>query len=296
MRSPRRDNPEARMPLMEHLRELRHRLTKASIALVLGAVVGFVVYDQIWDFLTEPYCSLPDSQVVEGGGCSLIVTGPFDAFFVAFKIWLFSGALITAPLWLYQLWAFAAPALHGREKKYAYIFSPLAGILFVSGAALAYTITSLALQMLFGFLPEDADPYLTIGEYLNYMLIMMGMFGLGFVMPLLVILLNIAGIVTHEAIAKWRRVIIFSAFLAAAVITPAEPISMLALAVPLILLFELAELFCFFNDRRRRRNDPASGLDDDELSELDETPSELDETLSPLEEFEDADGREDKRP
>ena len=296
MRSPRRGNPEARMPLMDHLRELRNRLTKASIALVLGAVVGFVLYDQIWDFLTEPYCSLPDSQVVEGGGCSLIVTGPFDAFFVAFKVWLFSGALITAPLWLYQLWAFAAPALHGREKKYAYIFSPLAGILFVSGAALAYTITSLALQMLFGFLPEDADPYLTIGEYLNYMLIMMGMFGLGFVMPLLIILLNIAGILTHEAIAKWRRVIIFSAFLAAAVITPAEPISMLALAVPLIVLFELAELFCFFNDRRRKRNDPASGLDDDEISELDETPSELDETLSPLEEFEDADGREDKRP
>lgn len=289
MRSPRRDNPEARMPLMEHLRELRNRLTKASIALVLGAVVGFVFYDQIWDFLTEPYCSLPDSQVVEGGGCSLIVTGPFDAFFVAFKIWLFSGALVTAPLWLYQLWAFAAPALHGREKKYAYIFAPLAGILFVSGAALAYTITALALQMLFGFLPEDADPYLTIGEYLNYMLIMMGMFGLGFVMPLLVILLNIVGILTHEAIAKWRRVIIFSAFLIAAVITPAEPISMLALAVPLILLFELAELFCFFNDRRNKRNDPTSGLDDDEISELDETPSDVDE-------LEDVDGREGKRP
>ncbi|WP_017575567.1 twin-arginine translocase subunit TatC [Nocardiopsis kunsanensis] len=277
------------MPLMEHLRELRNRLTKAAIALVLGAVVGFVFYDQIWDFLTEPYCSLPDSQVVEGGGCSLIVTGPFDAFFVAFKIWLFAGALITAPLWLYQLWAFAAPALHGREKKYAYIFAPLAGILFVSGAVLAYTITALALQMLFGFLPEDADPYLTLGEYLDYMLIMMGMFGIGFVMPLLIILLNIVGILPHEAIAKWRRAIIFGAFLAAAVITPAEPISMLALAIPLIVLFELAELFCFLNDRRHKRNDPTSGLGDDEISELDETPSELDE-------LEEVDGREDKRP
>ena len=274
---------------MEHLRELRNRLTKASIALVLGAVVGFVFYDQIWDFLTEPYCSLPDSQVVEGGGCSLIVTGPFDAFFVAFKIWLFVGALVTAPLWLYQLWAFVAPALHGREKKYAYAFAPTAGILFVAGAALAYTVTSLALQMLFGFLPDEADPYLTIGEYLNYMLIMMGMFGLGFVMPLLVILLNIVGILTHEAIAKWRRVIIFGAFLVAAVITPAEPISMLALAIPLIVLFELAELFCFFNDRRNKRNDPTSGIDDDEISEIDETPSEMDE-------LEDVDGREGKRP
>lgn len=272
------------MPLMDHLRELRNRLAKVLLILGLGAVVGFVFYQQIWDFLTDPYCSLPASQVVEGGGCSLIVTGPFDAFFVAFKVWLFTGALVTAPLWLYQLWAFVAPALHGSEKKYAYIFAPLAGILFVSGAALAYTITALALQMLFGFLPDEADPFLTIGEYLSYMLIMMGMFGLGFVMPLLVVLLNIAGILTHEAIAKWRRVIIFSAFLVAGIITPAEPVSMLALAIPLVVLFEIAELFCFFNDRRKKRKDPTGDLDDDQISELDDQPSDLDHTPSPLEE------------
>ena len=109
------------------------------------------------------------------------------------------------------------------------------------------------------------------------MLIMMGMFGLGFVMPLLVVLLNIVGLLSHEAIAKWRRVIIFCAFLVAAVVTPAEPISMLALAVPLVILFEIAELFCFFNDRRRKRRDPTSELDDDEISELDDRPSDLDE-------------------
>ncbi|MBB5489725.1 sec-independent protein translocase protein TatC [Nocardiopsis metallicus] len=295
MRSPRRTaNPDARMPLMDHLRELRNRLAKVMLILGLGAVVGFVFYDQIWDFLSRPYCSLPASQVVEGGGCSLIVTGPFDAFFVAFKIWLFAGALVTGPLWLYQLWAFVAPALHKSEKRYAYIFAPLAGILFVCGAALAYTITALALQMLFGFLPEEADPYLTIGEYLSYMLIMMGMFGLGFVMPLLVVLLNIAGILSHEAIAKWRRVIIFCAFLVAAVLTPAEPVSMLALAVPLVVLFEIAELFCFLNDRRRKRKDPAGDLDDDEISELDDQPSDLDYTPSSLEES-DSEGKSTKR-
>ena len=283
------------MPLMDHLRELRNRLGKVLLILGLGAVVGFVFYQPIWDFLTDPYCSLPASQVVEGGGCSLIVTGPFDAFFVAFKVWLFTGALVTAPFWLYQLWAFVAPALHGREKKYAFIFAPLAGALFVSGAALAYMITALALQMLFGFLPDDADPYLTIGEYLSYMLIMMGMFGLGFVMPLLVVLLNIVGILTHEAIAKWRRVIIFGAFLAAAVITPAEPISMLALAVPLVVLFEIAELFCFFNDRRKKRKDPTADLDDDQISELDDQPSEFDYTPSSLDEP-DSEGESTKRP
>lgn len=262
---------------MDHLRELRNRLAKVLVILLLGAVLGFVFYDRIWDFLTEPYCSLPASQVVDGGGCSLIVTGPFDGFFVAFKVWLFVGALATAPLWLYQLWAFVAPALHKSEKKYAYIFAPLAAVLFILGAGLAYMITSFALQMLFGFLPEDADPYLTIGEYLNYMLIMMGMFGLGFIMPLLVALLNILGLLEHATIAKWRRVIIFCAFLVAAIVTPAEPISMLALAVPLVVLFEIAELFCFLNDRRRRKSDPTSELGDDEISELDDRPSDLEE-------------------
>ncbi|MEE2048687.1 twin-arginine translocase subunit TatC, partial [Nocardiopsis tropica] len=98
------------MPLMEHLRELRSRLTKAAIALALGAVVGYLVYDYVWAFLVEPYCSLPVSQVNGPDDCSLIVTGPFDAFFVAFKVWLFVGALVSAPFWLYQLWAFVAPA------------------------------------------------------------------------------------------------------------------------------------------------------------------------------------------
>jgi sec-independent protein translocase protein TatC len=240
-------------------------------------VVGYLVYDYVWAFLVEPYCSLPVSQVNGPDDCSLIVTGPFDAFFVAFKVWLFVGALVSAPFWLYQLWAFVAPALHGREKKYAYIFAPLAALLFAAGAALAYAITSMALTMLFGFLPDDADPFLTIGEYLNYMLIMMGMFGIGFVLPLLVVLLNISGVLPHAAIAKWRRVIIFSSFVIAAVITPAEPISMLALAVPLVVLFEIAELFAFLNDRRKKRDDPYAGLDDDEISELDDTPSALDE-------------------
>ena len=111
------------------------------------------------------------------------------------------------------------------------------------------------------------------------------------VRALLVVLLNIAGILTHAAIAKWRRVIIFCSFLIAAIITPAEPISMLALAVPLVVLFELAELFCFLNDRRRRRHDPTAELSDDEVSELDDTPSELDESPSPLEDLEEADRR-----
>ncbi|MDT0330090.1 twin-arginine translocase subunit TatC [Nocardiopsis lambiniae] len=265
------------MPLMDHLRELRGRVVKVVIALALGCVVGYLVYDYVWEFLKAPYCSLPESQAVDPDGCALIVTGPFDAFFVAFKVWLFVGAIVSSPFWLYQVWAFVAPALHNREKRYAYVFAPLAALLFTVGAALAYYITAFALTMLFGFLPPDALTFLTIDEYLSYMLIMMTMFGLGFVLPLLVALLNVVGILPHAAIAKWRRVIVFSSFLIAAVITPAEPISMLALAVPLVVLFECAELFAFLNDRRKRRHDPYEGLSDDDISEIDDTPSSLDD-------------------
>ncbi|WP_344105167.1 twin-arginine translocase subunit TatC [Nocardiopsis rhodophaea] len=265
------------MPLMDHLRELRNRLVKAMIAIALGTVVGYYVYDPVWAVLKAPYCALPEAQaVVDGGQCNLIFTGVFDAFFVAFKVWVIVGILVSSPFWLYQLWAFVAPALRRRERKFTYVFVPLAVVLFLTGAVLAYYITKLAMEVLFGFAPADAVPMITIDNYLNYMMLMMVVFGVGFVMPLLVALLNLMGVLPHAAIAKWRRVIIFFSFVLAAVLTPAEPISMLALAIPIILLFELAELFCFINDRRTRAVDALADLDDDEISSLDDVMDEDD--------------------
>lgn len=263
------------MPLMDHLRELRNRLVKSLVFIALGCVVGYLVYEPVWEFLKAPYCSLPEAREIDADGCTLIYTGVFDPFFLAFRVWLLVGVLAASPFWLFQLWAFVAPALHSREKKYAYIFAPLAGVLFVTGAAVAYYITAMAMRILFSFAPPETLAMITITNYLSYMTIMMIVFGLGFVLPLLVALLNLLGILSHAAIAKWRRVIIFGAFVVAAVVTPAEPVSMLALAVPLILLFEVAELFAFLNDRRKRRDDPLAGLDDDEMSELPEEPSSL---------------------
>ncbi|MUL44174.1 twin-arginine translocase subunit TatC [Streptomonospora sp. PA3] len=261
------------MPLMDHLRELRNRLVKALLFIALGTVVGYLVYDPVWAWLKEPYCSLPASQRGGGEGCDLIFTGVFDAFFVAFRVWVIVGLVVSCPFWLYQLWAFVAPALNGREKRYTYAFVPLAAILFVSGSTLAYFITGLAMEVLFGFAPDGTIPLITITNYLGYMTLMMLVFGLGFVAPLLVALLNLMGVITHEALARSRRVIVFGIFVLSAVVTPAEPLSMLALAVPLIVLFEAAELFCFVNDRRRRAADGLAGLGDDEISPLDDAES-----------------------
>ncbi|MFB9802183.1 twin-arginine translocase subunit TatC [Streptomonospora salina] len=261
------------MPLMDHLRELRNRVLKAMVFIAAGAVVGYLVEDPVWAWLSEPYCSLPAD--VRGGGqeCDLIFTGVFDPFFVAFRVWLIVGLAVSCPFWLYQLWAFVAPALNGREKRYTYVFVPLAAVLFVGGATLAYYITSLAMTVLFGFAFEGATAMITITNYLSYMMLMMLVFGLGFVTPLLVALLNLLGVLSHEALARSRRIILFGIFVLAAVATPAEPLSMLALALPLIALFEAAELFCFVNDRRRRARDGLAGLDDDEISPLDDAES-----------------------
>ncbi|KIH98861.1 preprotein translocase subunit TatC [Streptomonospora alba] len=261
------------MPLMDHLRELRNRLVKALLFLAAGVVVGYLVEEPVWAWLSEPYCSLPAD--VRGGGedCDLIFTGVFDPFFVAFRVWLLVGLGVSSPFWLYQLWAFVAPALNGREKRYTYAFVPLAAMLFVGGATLAYYITGLAMTVLFGFAFDGATAMITITNYLGYMMLMMFVFGLGFVTPLLVALLNLMGVLSHEALAGSRRIILFGIFVLAAVATPAEPLSMLALALPLIVLFEAAELFCFVNDRRRRGKDDTAGLDDDEISPLDEAES-----------------------
>lgn len=259
------------MPLMAHLKELRNRLLKAAAFIAVGVVAGFFVFDPVWNFLQAPYCNLPTSVRDGGSDCELIFTGIFDPFVLKFKVAIVIGLVVASPLWLYQLWAYVAPALRGRERRYTYYFIAAAVPLFLAGASLAYYITGLAMQVLFGFATEQMTAMITITNYLNYMILMILVFGVAFVTPLIVILLNMMGVVSQEAIGKRRRIIIFAIFCVAAVVTPAEPLSMLALAIPLVLLFEVAELFCFFNDRRKaRRGDDLDGLDDDEISPLED--------------------------
>ncbi|WP_046468267.1 twin-arginine translocase subunit TatC [Allosalinactinospora lopnorensis] len=263
------------MPLMEHLRELRNRVLKSLVFVTVGVGLGFVFFDPVWEFLKQPYCALPQSNEVVGGdteACSLIYTGIFEAFFLKFKVAVIVGIVAACPFWLYQLWAFVAPALRGKEKRYTYAFVATAVPLFLTGAALAYFITQKTLEILFGFASEGEIAMITITNYLNYMITMILVFGIAFVVPLIVVLLNLIGVLPHAAIAKWRRLIIFLACVLAAVVTPAEPFSMVALAIPVVLLFEMAELFCYVNDRRKGKADPMAGLDDDEASPLEETP------------------------
>ncbi len=267
-----KNDPEGRMPLIEHLRELRNRLLKAALALVLVMVLGFVFFHQIWDFVSHPFCS----AVINGKtGCSktgdqLVVNGVFDPFMLRIKIAFFVGLIVSSPVWLYQVWAFIAPGLYRREKRWAYLFAGIAAPLFAAGAALAYVVMSRGLRYLLGLTPNGVVNLPSVDTYLSYFQGMILGFGLAFELPLALVLLNLAHILTHARFAKWRRLMLFGAFLFAGIANPSpDPISMLLLAVPCVVLVEVAEIFIYFNDRRRARiPDPYAGLADDEAAPL----------------------------
>ena len=278
-RPSRQENPEGRMPLMEHLRELRNRLFKAAIALVLGAIIGYVVFPYVWHVLQGPYCRIPQPNRIGAHQCTLYVTGLFDSFFLRLKVALITGAVVSAPIWLYQLWAFVAPGLHRREKRWAYTFVSAAFPLFALGAVLAYFTMDQGLRLLLALAPDGTVPLITVTSYLGYVIMMTFVFGLAFELPLLVLILNLAGVLTHERIKKWRRAIIFGVFVFAAVVTPSpDPFMMLIMAVPTVVLFEIAEGLAYLHDKRAEAADPYAGLSDDEASPLD-----LDETDDSLE-------------
>jgi sec-independent protein translocase protein TatC len=264
-------NPDGRMPLLDHIRELRNRLLKALSAIVVGTVIGLIpiVYDHLWNWVYGPF-----SQAQKGGHdgrtVNLAVTGVFDPFMVRVQIALYFGLIVTSPFWLYQLGAFIAPGLYRREKRWTYAFVFTAAPLFVLGATLAYFVMSKGLRYLLALAPSGVIVIPTISNYLSYFQAMMLGFGLAFELPLALVMLNMVGIITHERIRKWRRYMIFGVFVFSGIASPSpDPITMLMLAIPCVLLIEVAELIIWSNDRRRAaRPSMYEGLADDEISPL----------------------------
>ncbi|MGI5169489.1 twin-arginine translocase subunit TatC [Spirillospora sp. CA-253888] len=272
-------NPDGRMPLMEHLRELRNRLIKAMIALVIGMIVGYVFFQPIWELLKEPYCQIPQARELNNK-CTLVVDGIFSQFFVRLKIAMIVGIVLSSPVWLYQLWAFVAPGLYKRERRWTYAFLSIAVPLFLVGAWLAYLFVDKGLQLfLGGFSIDGVTALVKVDQYLSYVLAMLVVFGVTFELPLLVVMLNLVGILTFQRIKKTQRIAIFGIFVFSAVATPSgDPVTMMVLALPTVVLYEIAAVIAYFNDRRRGLNgDPDAELDDDEVSplRLDEIDAEL---------------------
>lgn len=255
---------------MEHIRELRNRLLKAIAGVLAGTIVGWIFFHPIWRVLQHPYCKIPQSHRLNGQ-CALTTTGILDPFVLRIKICVIIGVVLASPIWLYQIWAFVAPGLYQRERRWTYVFLGGAIPLFGFGAFLAYETLDKGLGILLGFTPDHVVPLITITSYLSYAVAMLLIFGVTFELPLFVVVLNLAGVLTHARIRKWRRTLVFGIFVFAAVATPSQdPFTMLALALPTVVLFEVAEVIAYVHDRRKAaRPDPYAGLSDDEASPLD---------------------------
>ena len=273
----------AAMPLTEHLRELRSRLVKSGIAIGLGMVVGWIYYPELFSWLAAPFMGAVDAARAEGRDVTLALTGVADPFILQMQVAAVAGIVLAAPVWLYQLWRFVTPGLHRHERRWAIGFAAVATPLFLGGVLLAYTVLPYGLEILLGFTPDNVENIVSVDRYLSFFLRTILVFGIGFLVPLLLVLLNFAGVLSGKRLVSWWRWIVISVLVFAAVATPTgDPINLMLLAGPMLLLVVVAVGIALLNDRRRARRRVAMGSDfsdlsDDEISPLDHRPSPLDE-------------------
>ena len=260
------------MPLREHLRELRNRLLKAGLAIVLGAVAGWFLYPPVFEALMRPIYDIAHAHPDRFVSVNFAqVSSPFN---LQLKLSFYIGFVISSPVWLYQLWAFIVPGLTRREKRYSLGFVAVAVPLFLTGLGLAWLVLPNAVRFLTEFTPKGGSNIIVADDYLTFVLRIMLAFGLAFVTPLLLVALNLIGILPARALAKAWRVAVFLCFLFAAIASPTPDAgSMLALAFPMVALYMIAVGVAFLNDRRKARRAAAEGwgdLADDEASPLED--------------------------
>lgn len=266
------------MTLVEHLRELRRRILIAGVAIVVGMAVAFAFHARLLHALETPYCRLPARYhplATPTDACPLYVSGITDGFTVTLKLAFWSGLIASSPVWLWQIWGFITPGLYRHERRWAMAFVAASVGLFAMGGAFAWLALTRGLHFLLGFANGNGlAALLTFSSYLSFVIAMVVIFAVSFEFPLVVVMLNLAGVLSFERLRKWTRMIIFGIFAFAGVATPSgDPITMLVLAVPMTALFGIALAVAFVHDRRaaRRGDDsPYAGLSDDEASPLDE--------------------------
>lgn len=260
------------MSLLDHFRELRDRLFKATIGVLLGFFVGWFLATNALDLITNPYCDLMFESAGRPSGdwqCPFVQLGATDTFVLKMKVALWLGLVVAAPIWLFQLWAFIAPGLHRHERRWAYWFVGTATPLFALGAVAAYFVVAKGLAFLLQFTPSDVMVTLEIIQYVDFVTNLMLLFGAAFEFPLIVVLFNLAGLASAQRLLSWWRVAVFLMFLFSAIATPtADPFGMTFLALALSALYFAAVGFAFLNDRRRRRASLYADLADDEVSPL----------------------------
>ena len=244
------------MSLGEHLGELRMRLIRSIISVALGASAILAFYDPVLKFLTRPYRELCKNRPDFKCDGSLFALGPLDGLSARIKIAGYGGLIIALPVVLWQLWRFIVPALSKKEKKYTIPFIGSSVVLFVSGCALAYWTLSRALEFLISWSGTEVNQAFQITKYVSLVILMILAFGIGFLSPLLIVFLQLVGVLTPRTLIKQWRIAIVTIFFMAAIITPSgDPITLMALGLPLTLLYFVAILIGFIATRKRARSD-----------------------------------------
>ena len=244
-------SPDDRMTLTEHLSELRSRIIRSLLAVVIGIIVFLTFYDQVLDFLRRPYntlCKRKPKLV-----CDLQFIGPLEGFTTRLSICTYGGIIIALPVIMWQIWRFIVPALHKKEKKYAipFIFSSV--LLFVLGAAVAYWTLTPALDFLISWSGSGVKANFQVSKYVSLVGLMIAVFGITFEFPVLLVFLQMVGVLTPQTLMKQWRYSTVIIFVIAAVITPSgDPYSMMALALPMMLFYVISIVIGMIFQRRKR--------------------------------------------
>jgi sec-independent protein translocase protein TatC len=239
------------MTLADHLREVRARLIRSALVLVVAFFVALPFYDQLLALVLGPYNQAQD-LIGADTVSTAYVAGATGPLMLNLKLCGTAAVVVASPYWLWQAWAFVVPGLLEREKRWSRVFAAIAGPLFIAGVALGYYVLPKGLGVLIGFTPAGMENLVEFGDYFSFFSRMLLVFGLAVEIPFFLVLLNLAGVVTGAQLGRHRSIILMAAVIFAAVATPStDPFSMLMLAIPMMVLFILAEVICRVIDRRR---------------------------------------------
>jgi sec-independent protein translocase protein TatC len=252
-------SPDDRMTLTEHLAELRTRIIRCVLAIVLGVIVLQVFYNPLLRFLRKPYSDLCDRKPSLECVGELQFLSPLEGFSTRLTITTYGGIILALPVIMWQLWRFIVPALHAKEKKYAIPFVLSSVVLFMLGGVIAYWTLGPALDFLISWAGDDVQANFQVSKYISLVGLMVAAFGIAFEFPVLLVFLQLVGVLTPQTLLKQWRYAIVVIFILAAIITPSgDPYSMMALAVPMLLFYLISVVIGRIAQKRKQSREAAA--------------------------------------
>jgi sec-independent protein translocase protein TatC len=262
-------DPEGRMPLGGHLRELRNRFAVAAVAIVVTGSIGWIYYNPLLQKLQQPLLTVAHNRHTQFVKLNFGNGGVTEPFSIKFKVALFVGLILASPIWIYEVWAFIMPGLKKKERRYAFAFLGASVPLFLGGAALAWYTFPKAIVTLLDMTPHGAANFQDASLYLTFVTRFILAFGAAFLLPVLMVALNLAHVLPGRIMLKGWRISVFLIAVFSAIMTPTpDAITMLFMAVPMTALYFIAVAIGLFVDRRRAAANPYVDLDDDQISPL----------------------------